>query len=316
MTVSRVVNGSNAVREETRRRVEEVIRELEYRPNLSARTLVGVPEATIAIVYSNPSAAFKSDFLGRIFEQAAEKRMPLALFDGAQDEGAIERALTANVAGAILALPISQTAVAAGVFAKRGIPVVLIGARGRDEAVGVRIDDRRAARQMTRHLLDLGHRRLGFVLGNPDHCSAAERLLGFRDAIEGLDGIDAIEVQGDYSYASGLAAGEALLGAPERPTAIFASNDDMAAAVVSVAHRRRLDVPEDLTVVGFDDNIAATTLWPPLTTIRQPLGEMAVAAFDLLLRHGHRRPAAVSEVVVGHILISRDSTAIPKTVLR
>ena len=313
MTVSRVVNGSTAVREDTRRRVEEAIRALDYRPNVSARTLVGVPETTIAIVYSNPSAAFKSDFLGQIFEQAAEKRVRLALFDGARDETGFERALMANVTGAILALPISQTEVATRIFAKKGIPVVVIGARGPREAVGVRTDDREAARQMTRHLLELGHRRLGFVLGNPDHCSAAERRRGFRDAIERVEGVKAVEVQGDYSYASGLLAGEALLDARERPTAIFASNDDMAAAVVSVAHRRHLDVPEDLTVVGFDDNIAATMLWPPLTTIRQPLGNMAMAAFDLLTQPNQRPRTDGGEVLVEHVFVSRDSSAPPKS---
>jgi LacI family transcriptional regulator len=120
-------------------------------------------------------------------------------------------------------------------------------------------------------------------------------------------------VQGYFTYQSGLIAAERLLGGAERPSAIFASNDDMAAAVVSVAHRSGLDVPRDLTVVGFDDTAIARTLWPELTTVRQPIGEMAVAAVGLLLkeiraRKDHARPAP-TDIVMAHTLIERQSSA-------
>src|SRR5262249_43529026 len=134
----------------------------------------------------------------------------------------------------------------------------------------IRIDDRAAAAEMTRYLVGLGHRRIGFIEGHPNQTASHERLAGFREIIEGSAGAEAVVAQGYFTFASGLEAAETLLGARPRPTAVFASNDDMAAATISVAHRRGLDVPRDLTVVGFDDTPLAVTLWPPLTTVRQP----------------------------------------------
>jgi LacI family transcriptional regulator len=142
-------------------------------------------------------------------------------------------------------------------------------------------------------------------------------LSGFHDAVREHGDVETTVVQGDFSYASGLVAGEQMLGASEPPTAIFASNDDMAAAVVSVAHRRHLDVPQDLTVVGFDDTTAAVTLWPPLTTIRQPVRELAVEALQLLTQEiqatGSARRNAGRGRVFPHALIERQSTAGPPT---
>ena len=126
--------------------------------------------------------------------------------------------------------------------------------------------------------------------------------------------------QGFFSYRSGLEAAEKLLAVEPRPTAIFASNDDMAAAVVSVAHRRGLDVPRNLSVVGFDDTATATTVWPELTTIRQPISEMAEAALDLLIRkirkRGTERHLRQSTGWFAHELVVRESAAPPAQLLR
>jgi LacI family transcriptional regulator len=126
--------------------------------------------------------------------------------------------------------------------------------------------------------------------------------------------VDVKVAQGDFSYASGLAAGEQLLDGPQPPTAIFASNDDMAAAIVSVAHRRQLDVPRELTVAGFDDTSAAVTLWPPLTTVHQPLRRLAAEALGLVTAEvtaagGNKRKRR--ERVLEHSIIKRQSTAVP-----
>ena len=137
---------------------------------------------------------------------------------------------------------------------------------------------------MTRHLLGLGHRRIAFINGHPNQTASGQRFRGF---IEGMTeaglpvGSDQV-AQGFFSYRSGLAAAEKLLE-DFRPTAIFASNDDMAAATMAVAHRKGLDVPRDLAVAGFDDTPVATTVWPELTTIRQPIAEMAREAVRLLI---------------------------------
>ena len=120
------------------------------------------------------------------------------------------------------------------------------------------------------------------VNGNPDQAASAERMAGFYAAVREFEGVETYIAQGDFSFASGLSAAEQLLDRSPAPTAIFASNDDMAAAVVSVAHRRHLDVPKQLSVVGFDDTVTAVTLWPPLTTVHQPVHKLAAEALRLL----------------------------------
>jgi LacI family transcriptional regulator len=168
-------------------------------------------------------------------------------------------------------------------------------------------------------LLDLGHRRIGFITGNPEQTASAVRLEGARAAIAAVEGAELIVTGGAFTYASGLLAAEILLDAATPPTAIFASNDDMAAAAVSVAHRRHLDVPGDLTVVGFDDTTVATTLWPPLTTIRQPVRQMAAVALDRLLRvlrSGEAAGELLGDHVLEHLLIERQSTAPPPVICR
>jgi LacI family transcriptional regulator len=199
------------------------------------------------------------------------------------------------------------------VLLKANLPVAAVGAYRVKGAICVRIDDRRAAYEMTRDLIALGHRRLGSILGNPDQAASAERLAGFHDAVREAPDVRTTIAQGDFSFTSGLRAAEQLLDAPAPPTAIFASNDDMAAAVVSVAHRRHLDVPEQLTVAGFDDTSAAITLWPPLTTVRQPVRRLAAEALALVATEIGSVASAVDnrDRVLDHEIVTRLSTAAP-----
>ena len=169
---------------------------------------------------------------------------------------------------------------------------------------------------MTVHLLEYGHTRIGFIKGNPNQTASARRFEGFQAAMQeaGIAVDPGLVQQGYFTYRSGLEAAEKLLTRKKPPTAIFASNDDMAAAVISVAHRRALDVPRDLSVVGFDDTPTATTVWPELTTIRQPIAAMGESSIDLLLRSTRRKDAdtkVVVDHVVAHQLIKRDSVAPP-----
>jgi LacI family transcriptional regulator len=147
-------------------------------------------------------------------------------------------------------------------------------------------------------------------VGNSDQAASVERLAGFYAAARETDGVETLVAQGDFSFASGLAAGEQLLDANPPPTAIFASNDDMAAAVVSVAHRRQIDVPRELTVVGFDDTTAAVTLWPPLTTVHQPVRRLAAEALGLLAAEigatGQQRGRS-AELILEHEITRRQS---------
>jgi len=316
MSVSRVINGDGGVREATRTIVNEAIRALNYTPNLVARSLVTSKEIRIGVIYSNPSAAFMSDFLAGVFEEASSRAAQLILVKDKDDvpiADAVGGLIASGVGGVILAPPLGEATGLRRMLHDAALPVAVVGAVAKD-AVSVGIDDRRAAQDMTRHLIAMGHRRIGFVVGNPGQQASIARLEGFRSAVAEAGDVAATIVQGDFSYASGLIAGEQLLDTSDRPTAVFASNDDMAAAVVSVAHRRHLDVPADLTVAGFDDTTAAITLWPPLTTIRQPVQQLAAEALQLLIREmrtGQPLPAEERLRVLEHRLIERDSTAPP-----
>lgn len=318
MTVSRVINGRSGVSAETRAAVEKAVAELAYVPNAAARSLVTSAELRIGVLYSNPSAAFMSEFLTGVFEEASIRGARLVLLKGEGGRPPAAEALAkfaaTGLSGIILAPPLGESVAVLQALRGVGVPMAAIGAHGVRGATCVRIDDRHAAYEMTRHLLDLGHRRIGFVLGNPDQAASAERMAGFYEAVREVDGVAVQVAQGDFSYASGLAAGEQLLDGPAPPTAVFASNDDMAAAIVSVAHRRQLDVPRQLTVVGFDDTTAAVTLWPPLTTVHQPVRRLAAEALALVASEarapgGKQRPRR--DRILDHSLIPRSSTAAP-----
>lgn len=315
MTVSRVINGRPGVSDETRAVVEEAIKALAYTPNVAARSLVTSSELRIGVIYSNASAAFMSEFLTGVFEEASSRGARLILLKGEGGRppavAAIEELANSALSGVLLAPPLGESPEVLRVLRHAGCPMAAVGAYLSEGTICVRIDDRVAAYQMTRLLLDLGHRRLGFVLGNPDQAASAERMAGFYAAVRETGGVEVQVVQGDFTYMSGLSAAEQLLALPNRPTAIFASNDDMAAAVVSVAHRRHLDVPGELTVVGFDDTTAAHTLWPPLTTIHQPVRDLAAEALGLLIaeisaKGGKSR--VPRETILEHRIVERQST--------
>jgi LacI family transcriptional regulator len=323
MTVSRVVNGEPNVRDATRAAVLAAVKDLRYAPNPAARSLAGAQSARIGLLYSNPSAAYLSEFLLGALDEGSRKSAHLLLekcevSSAAAERAAVRRLIDGSVAGVILPPPVCESHVILSELKKAEIPTVAVATgRFRADASCVRINDFKAAYEMTRYLLSMGHRRIGFVKGHPNQTASGERWLGFETALREADckpHAPSME-QGYFSYRSGLDAAEKLIATDPRPTAIFASNDDMAAAVVSVAHRRGLDVPRDLSVVGFDDSAIATTVWPELTTIRQPIASMAEAALDLLILEIRRRRDGEAgkpvDHLVAHELIVRESAAAP-----
>ena len=321
MTVSRVINGEQVVRAATKEKVEAAIAALNYSPSAAARSLAGGDETRIGLLYSNPSASYLSQFLIGALEGARLGGSHL-LLQPCNDVSPTAQAAAArhfvgpDIQGVILPPPLSESEAVRAELAAAGVPWVAIALGGRLQpgALNVRIDDHAAALTMTRHLLDLGHRRIGFIKGHPNQIASAERYRGFADALadKGLD-VRAMPVeQGYFTYASGLDAAERMLTGGDLPTAIFASNDDMAAAAVGVAHRMGLQIPADLSIVGFDDTQLATSIWPELTTIRQPIAEMARSAVALLqeqLRDGEipEQP----EHVLPYQLVVRGSSGPP-----
>ena len=323
MTVSRVINGEKHVRDTTKARVREAIEQLNFSPNSAARSLAAGEATHIGLLYANPSAAYLSQFLVGTLEAARRAGCHL-MIEGCESESAEEQAEAARhfaataVEGVILPPPLSESQAILAELATADIPVVTVAmGRPRPNALNVRIDDSAAAEEMTQHLIDLGHRRIGFIVGHPTHIASIERLRGFRAALDknGIAPDEGLIEQGYFTYRSGLVAAQRLLARDPRPTAIFASNDDMAAAAVSVAHRAGLDVPKDVSIVGFDDTAPATTVWPELTTVKQPIAAMADEAVELLLAELRARragrAAGQAESVLEHSLVIRESSAAP-----
>jgi LacI family transcriptional regulator len=323
MTVSRVINKGSNVRESTRAAVLEAIERLNYSPNTAARSLAAGEATHIGLLYANPSAGYLSQFLIGALHAARSTGVHLVI-ESCESEDADEQAevtrrfATSDVEGVILPPPLSEAEPIMVELESMGIPVVTVAMGApREDSLNVRIDDRAAAMEMTRHLLDLGHRNIGFIKGHPNHVASRDRYQGFCDALSeaGIDCDKAAVEQGYFSYRSGLTAGERLLARREPLSAIFASNDDMAAATISVAHRMGLGVPEDISIVGFDDTALATSVWPELTTVKQPIAAMAEAALELLIAdlRSHRAgaPRKFTERVLSHAMIIRESSAPP-----
>jgi LacI family transcriptional regulator len=322
MTVSRVVNGNANVRSATRELVMRTVRELNYTPNAAARSLAAAQGTRIALIYTNPSSAYLSELLVGALDGASKAATQLVLDTWDHMTRATERAaarkIAQSVAGVILPPPLCESKAVCSELVAAGIPVVAIASgRFQPDISGVRIDDFRAAQEMTEHLLSYGHQRIAFIKGNPNQTASGLRYEGFQAAMAaaGIPIDPTMVQQGFFTYRSGLETAEKLLNRKKPPTAIFASNDDMAAAAVSVAHRKGMDVPRDVSIVGFDDTPTATTVWPELTTIRQPIAAMAASSVELLLRSIRRRKDGEARVVVdhvvAHILVKRDSVAPP-----
>ena len=321
MTVSRVINGERSVREQTRHAVLDAIRELNYQPNRAARRLAGTDQARIALLYSNPSASYLSELLMGGLEQASLSDVHLVVerCEFERDEFAVVRRLTeSGIEGFLLPSPLCDEQPLLDLLTELGVSAVAIGAGiGPEHHSAVMIDEYQAAYDMTQHIIGLGHKRIGFIIGNPHQTASGQRMQGYLDAMTAadLEVTDDLVMQGLFTYRSGYDAAVRLLDQADPPSAIFASNDDMAAAVVAVAHRRHLDVPVDLSVCGFDDTAIASTIWPELTTIRQPIADMARRAVDLLgneLRGGRSGKAfKPTHVTLDYTLVRRGSDAAP-----
>jgi LacI family transcriptional regulator len=321
MTVSRVINGEQIVRPATKEKVEQAIAALNYSPSAAARSLAGGEEIRIGLLYSNPSANYLSEFLVGSLDQASRSGVDLVVEKWDEEtavDTVVDHLLRGRINGVILPPPLCDHQGVKDALAAAGITAVAVATgEAPDDLSAVRIDDHAAALAMTRHLIALGHRRIGFIKGHPNLSASERRLEGYRDALAeaGIVADDAWVAQGYFTYRSGLEAAEKILALPQPPTAIFASNDDMAAATVAIAHRGGLDVPRDLTVCGFDDTSLATTIWPELTTIRQPISAMSRAAVELLVRQIKTRKGKAAEqpahLLLDYELIHRQSDAAP-----
>lgn len=320
-TVSRVLNGEPHVREEVRGRVLEAAKTLRYRPQMSARSLAGSRSFVVGYLLTDPSIPYHGHAqLGAL--QACRRAGYHLMVEGLdlaspQLDADLDGLFGAvPVDGVLLMPPLCDNAAVLEALDRAGTPYVRVSpGREPDRSPSVDIDDRAAARELTRHLIGLGHREIGFVMGDPGHGSAGRRLEGYQEALAeaGLAARPELVRPGRYAFQSGVDAAEALLALERAPTAIFASNDTMALGVISAAFGRGLKVPQDLSVVGFDDSLGQMA-WPALTTVRQPVADMAAAATRIIIDQSRTRSPAPRQThqILPSPLVIRDSAAPPR----
>jgi len=285
-TVSRVINRSPLLNDDTRKRVEHVIGELGYIPNPQARALALRRNFLIGLVHDNPNAQTVLNVQQGMLEalQGTEFEMVVRPLDRGSAtmlddlRHFLERQ---RLFGVLLMPPVSENDSVAKLCDSIGCRYVRMGSAVIDDTEHmVASNDREAVRTATEYLIEQGHRRIGLVAGPHGFRSARERRLGFEDALAaaGIALPRSMIADGNYTFESGLVAAERLLDVMPRPTAIFSSNDEMAAGIIHAARQRGLDIPRDLSIIGFDDTPIAAHVWPPLTTVRWPIASMARSA--------------------------------------
>ncbi len=317
-TVSRVINDVSTVKPQIRARVTRAIEKLDYHPNPSARALGGNRSYLLGLLYDVSCGYYATSVLAGASERSRAAKYQIVMqscdYNSPLLADHLARSLRqSRVDGVMVTPPLADLSSVVDVLESCAIPFVRIApGKHTDTYRTVCTNDRESCASMTEELASLGHQRIAFVIGNPDHAAVMDRYRGYLDGLRScalrLD--KTLVVQGYNSHASGVQCARKLLNvAPaKRPTAIFASNDEMAAGVLSVAHGMGLGVPEDLSVVGFDDSPLASQVWPALSTIRQPISEMAAAAAGLLLRALRGEPADNTKHMLPSTLTFRQST--------
>ncbi|PCI51753.1 MAG: LacI family transcriptional regulator [Alphaproteobacteria bacterium] len=316
-TVSRVVNGEPNVRANTQEKVLEAIKLMNYRPNASARSLAGNRSYLVGLLYGDVSPAYLFEVQNGALKAGNETHYGLVLHpcETVEDDvsGDVADFLKqSRVDGLILTPPISDNMALIRLLDAEKIPYVRLSPMDSDMGMTVSIDEKQAAAEMMKHLLDLGHRRIGFIKGPMAHGASRWRYESYKASLEktGIIFNPALVADGDFSFDSGKIAAEKLLSGGNPPTAIFASNDNMAAGVIHTAFERGLQIPRDISIAGFDDAPLARQLWPSLTTIHQPMrgmGHMAMAQLLTMIRGDDC--AGPEQSILNYELIIRASTA-------
>ena len=293
MTVSRALNDEGSVAAKTRAKVRAIAAEMGYSPNLSAKMMKGSRTNVIGILVNDLQSAVINEIIGAVSVAVRKLEMDLVIYNSIGDtDNAPSRGLGHMLQGLcdglLLILPrISDTHLRQ--LEQRGLPVVLVNYWRPTDLPVVRGGNSDASAAATRHLLQLGHRRIGFITGSAFTGQSQERQHGYESALQGA-GIDVdpkLIAAGDFGRRSGYDAACALLTAEHAPTAIFAANDEMAFGAIDAVRACGLRMPQDVSVIGFDDIPAAAQVHPALTTVRQPLAAISEAAVrELLLRIG------------------------------
>jgi LacI family transcriptional regulator len=318
-TVSRVLNERPEVSAETRQRVLEVVSEQGFSARWSARALSNGTTGLVAMTIPVVHAEYFANILSGVAEALHERDMRIVLFstqhEPARELRLFERLRTGTVDGAIIMLPSERSPQLLRLM-RSGQPLVVVDDREPIDPLIPVVSAAHAtgAREATEHLLGLGHRRIGAITGPGEWVANKERLSGYHSALAAAHVARdrALEIESDFQREGGYTAAQQLLALPEPPTAIFAFNDNLAVGTMRAAVERGLRIPEDLSVVGFDDSDQSTVVTPQLTTVRQPLVEMGRMAASLLLRQLHQHSSEALRVELATKLVVRASTGAPR----
>jgi LacI family transcriptional regulator len=323
VTVSRVLNNGANVRSETRERVQRAVEQLGYSVNQQARALASGMGRQIMLIHAHSPELEPNSYYNAGLELGALRGCSSLGFDlvtRAVDPEDDNRArLLGSIlererpAGIILSPPLSDDAEFIAAAEGAGVHVVAVSAGERTRAIvsAVGIDERGGGHAIGRHLASLGHRRLGFIKGPPEHRAAALRYDGFVDALREAGIVqEPWTTTGDFTFKSGVEATERLLRDRAHVTAIACANDDMAAGVMLALHRASFEIPATMSVTGFDDTPMSEIVWPPLTTIRQPIQDLTERAVHLLVEN--QSNGTIRYDALPFELVVRESTSPPR----
>lgn len=323
VTVSRVLNNGANVRPETRKRVQRAVEDLGYSVNQQARALASGMARQIMLIHAHSPELEPNSYYNAGLELGALRGCSSLGFDlvtravDPADDNRLRQLASIlegqRPAGLILSPPLSDDIEFIETANRAGVRVVAVsaGEQARVVVSAVGIDERAGGYAIGEHLASLGHRRIGFIKGPPEHRAAALRYDGLADALRG-HGVDAVAwtATGDFTFKSGVEMTEELLRGGVRVTAIACANDDMAAGAMLALHRAGLPIPNGISVTGFDDTPMSEIIWPPLTTVRQPIKDLTERAVHLLVANG--TDGAVQFEALPFELVIRESTALAK----
>ena len=290
-TVSRVINNEENVADATKHKVLASIKKLGFSPNKSAQSLRSKRSYMIALIYDNPNKSYLADIQNGILQVCKKSGYNLILQECDYEDKDLSNSIidfveSFNIDGLIVTPPLSDKDDFLNNLKLANIQYSIIAQSTKKASSSyVSSNDYDASYEMTEKIISLGHKKIGFIKGHEMHLASSLRFNGFISAMDehSLERNFNWIIQGDFSFESGFQAGKKIFSLAEQPTAIFASNDSMAAGLMKSAQMKKILIPDELSIIGFDDSPIAQQLWPSLSTVRQPINEMAIHAAKLLI---------------------------------
>jgi LacI family transcriptional regulator len=317
-TVSRVMNNEPSVRQATREKVMAVVEELNYQPNLAARNLAGTKSFSIAFIYDNPNAYYVIDMQNGILAACKKQGFELLIHpcDAKADNLLAEitkMVKHSRIAGLVLTPPFSEQPAFVQHMKDLDIEVVRIVSGNiapDDIAPCIMVNDHAAAQSITQHLIDLGHKKIAFIAGEAEHRSTVERLRGYKQALADntIPVNEALIINGEYSFESGVNGAKELLNGKNKPSAIFSCNDEIAAGALFASRLMGISIPEQLSITGFENSPFSRQTWPTLTTADQPNQQIAEDAAKLLIARARKQNIPSETQQYTPQLVVRNST--------